>query len=222
MTSRTYGQYCPVAHALDVVGERWTLLIARDLLLMGPRRFTDLQDALPGLGTGLLAQRLKQLEGHGLVSRERLPPPAASTAYVLTESGRRRLGPIVAALAAFGAESLGEPATEQDVDVDRFLRLAAASTAARDADAGGPAVELHVAGRVVHLSSGPGGVLPGEGPAPGGAAVVITLGAAHLPGLALARTSLTELIEAGLARAEGDPEAIAYAARLFASFSPSD
>src|SRR5581483_3423202 len=85
-TRRSYRQYCGVARALDVVGERWTLLIIRDLLL-GPRRYKDLLEGLPGIGTNLLADRLKELERHGIVRRTVLPPPAGSTVYELTDLG---------------------------------------------------------------------------------------------------------------------------------------
>jgi DNA-binding HxlR family transcriptional regulator len=85
---RSYEQYCAVAKALDVVGERWTFLILRDLVHLGPRRFSDLLRALPGIGKSLLAARLRHLEQAGLVRRRRLPPPAASTVYELTDLGR--------------------------------------------------------------------------------------------------------------------------------------
>ena len=85
--SRRYHQYCPVARVLDVIGERWTLLIVRELLL-GPRRFTDLADGLPGIGSSVLTTRLKQLEQTGLVAKRTLPPPAASVVYELTDEGR--------------------------------------------------------------------------------------------------------------------------------------
>jgi DNA-binding HxlR family transcriptional regulator len=82
-----YGQYCPVAHALEVVGERWSLLIVRDLM-GGPKRYTDLASGLPGIGTNILAGRLKDLESVGVLRKYRLPPPAASQVYELTEYGR--------------------------------------------------------------------------------------------------------------------------------------
>src|ERR671915_2625434 len=105
---RSYQQYCAVAKALDVVGERWTLLILRDLVHLGPRRYTDLLHALPGIGTNLLAARLRALEEAGVVRRRRLPPPAASTVYELTEYGAG-LDEAVYALARWGARSLGPP-----------------------------------------------------------------------------------------------------------------
>jgi DNA-binding HxlR family transcriptional regulator len=99
-TSRTYGDACSIARALDVVGERWGLLVVRELLL-GPQRFSDLRRALPGASSNMLTDRLRELEGHDVVHRRRLPPPAASVVYELTESGRE-LEPIVLALGGWG------------------------------------------------------------------------------------------------------------------------
>lgn len=87
MKNRSYNQFCALAYALDAVGERWTLLIIRELLT-GPRRFTDLIDGLPGISTNLLSERLKRLEQRGITNRRVLPPPAASTVYELTPFGQ--------------------------------------------------------------------------------------------------------------------------------------
>lgn len=84
---RSYEQFCGLARALDHVGHRWTLLIVRELLL-GPKRFTDLREGLPGIANNLLADRLRHLQDDGLIARRELPPPAATTVYELTESGR--------------------------------------------------------------------------------------------------------------------------------------
>jgi DNA-binding HxlR family transcriptional regulator len=105
--SKRYDQYCPIACALSVVGERWTLLVARELLY-GPKRYTDLVDHLPGIGTNILAARLKELEAAGLVEKRKLPPPAASTVYELTPSGRE-LRPVLHELARYGARLMGPP-----------------------------------------------------------------------------------------------------------------
>src|ERR1700757_4657517 len=104
---RRYDNYCPVARSLDVLGERWTLLVVRDLL-MGPRRYTDLREALPGIATDLLTARLRTLEEAGYVQRRKLPRPAPVTVYELTPSGRR-LGYVVLELARVGLEHLGPP-----------------------------------------------------------------------------------------------------------------
>jgi DNA-binding HxlR family transcriptional regulator len=106
MTKR-YDQYCPMAHALDLVGERWSMLIVRELM-RGPKRYTDLVDGLGGIGTNVLAARLRDLESHGIVTRTTLPPPAASRVYQLTEYGRG-LRPAMRELALWGARSLGPP-----------------------------------------------------------------------------------------------------------------
>ena len=87
MAKRTYGQTCSIARALDVLGERWTLLIIRELLL-GPRRYKDLLGKLEGIGTNLLSDRLKALESDGLIEKTQLPPPASVQAYRLTDTGR--------------------------------------------------------------------------------------------------------------------------------------
>lgn len=108
MSRRNYEQVCALAYALDVVGERWTLMIARELLF-GPRRYSDLLRELPGLGTNLLAQRLKDLEGAGLIEQHRLPPPAASSVYELSATGRAGLQPIIRALADLGVTYLQYP-----------------------------------------------------------------------------------------------------------------
>ena len=81
---RSYGQYCALAKALDVLGDRWTLLIVRELMLAGPSRYTDLRNGLPGIATNLLSDRLRELEAAGVVAREQAPPPVATTLFSLT------------------------------------------------------------------------------------------------------------------------------------------
>ncbi len=104
---KRYDQYCPIAHSLGLVGERWSLLVVRELV-DGPKRYTDLVDGLPGIGTNILASRLKDLEAGGIVRKTKLPPPAASTVYELTECGRG-LRPVLHELARWGARTLGPP-----------------------------------------------------------------------------------------------------------------
>ena len=107
MPARSYGQYCPVAKTLELVGERWTLLIVRELLV-GPQRFTDLHAALEGIPRNLLADRLRDLEAHDIVTRAELPPPAARAVYQLTEAGQGLL-PVIGALAQWGLTHLPPP-----------------------------------------------------------------------------------------------------------------
>lgn len=108
--AKRYDQYCPVAHALELVGERWALLVVRELL-NGPKRYTDLAGALPGIGTNILANRLRDLEGAGVIQKRRLPPPAAASVYELTPYGEELREPLYA-LGRWGARSLGPPTTK--------------------------------------------------------------------------------------------------------------
>jgi DNA-binding HxlR family transcriptional regulator len=114
--AKRFEQYCPIAHAMSLVGERWALLVVRELL-KGPRRYTDLAAGLPGIGTNVLATRLRELEAAGVVTRRRLPPPAASTVYELTDYGAQ-LEEVLHAVARWGARSLGLPRTHDELDAD--------------------------------------------------------------------------------------------------------
>src|SRR5437764_6436136 len=103
MSARSYGQYCPIATALDLLGDRWTLLILRELL-GGPRRYSDLRAELPGIATNLLAERLKELTEGGFVDRNELPPPIARTVYSLSEVGWQRVPPVLRSIAWLGMD----------------------------------------------------------------------------------------------------------------------
>src|SRR5919202_101285 len=130
---RGYDQYCPIAHALDLVGDRWALLVVRELL-HGPKRYTDLTNGLPGIGTNILAARLRELEEGGIVQKRRLPPPAASTVYELTEYGLG-LNEAIYALARWGVRTLGPPGPEDELYPEWGLNAFAAlfdPEAARD------------------------------------------------------------------------------------------
>ena len=111
--SKKFDQYCPVAHALSLVGERWALLVVRELM-HGPKRYTDLAHGLPGIGTNILAARLRDLEECGVVEKRKLPPPAASMVYELTEYGTG-LNETLYALARWGARSLGPPGPDDEM-----------------------------------------------------------------------------------------------------------
>jgi len=113
MPARSYGHYCPVAKTLELVGERWTLLIVRELLV-GPQRFTDLHATLEGIPRNLLADRLRDLEANGVIARKALPPPAARSVYELTEAGMALL-PVIGALAQWGLAHLPPPAPGEAV-----------------------------------------------------------------------------------------------------------
>jgi len=117
-TTRTYDDGCAAAHALDLVGERWALLVVRELLL-GPKRFTDLRAGLPNASPNVLAQRLRDLEAAGVVRRRRLPPPAASKVYELTEWGRD-LEPVIISLGKWGVRSPSKP-PDAELGIDSLI-----------------------------------------------------------------------------------------------------
>jgi DNA-binding HxlR family transcriptional regulator len=118
---RSYGQECALARALDVVGERWTLLIVRELLIRDGCRYTDLRQGLPGIPTNLLADRLEAMEGAGLITKEAAPPPVATNLFRLTQRGRD-LEPVIAALGRWGAPLLN-PNPEKNSFCDHWVAL---------------------------------------------------------------------------------------------------
>jgi DNA-binding HxlR family transcriptional regulator len=204
---RSYGQYCTLARALDVVGERWTLLVIRELL-NGPKRFTDLIDGLPGIGRNLLAARLRSLEAAGLVRRSELPPPAASKVYELTDDGRA-LGPALAELSKWGIERLGEPERGLAfrpiwvINSMTYMADPSASTGVHER------YEFRVDADVFHLSVDDGVVEARTGPAerPN---LVVTVGAETLEAIFLGEKSAEEAIAAGEVGFDGPAEAIGH------------
>ena len=164
---RSYGQYCSVAKALDVVGDRWTLLIIRELLVRGACRYTDLKNGLPGIATNLLADRIRELEAAGLVYREEAPPPIATTLVRLTEAGAE-LDPVMRALGWWGIRYMAEPADNDafcsqwfTYPVEFFLRD-------REPDAPPAVIELRSGAdpAVIEVSGGAVSVRVGSVPAP--------------------------------------------------------
>lgn len=145
---RTYNQYCGLARALDHVGSRWTLLIVRELLL-GPKRFSDLRAGLPGIANNLLADRLRQLQDDGLVTRHELPPPAASTVYELTEAGQQLREPIDALIRWGGRWLVTGP--QGDEFRGEWLALALDALDAARIEPG-EVIEFDVDGEVVGLT----------------------------------------------------------------------
>lgn len=133
MAEHRYQQYCALARALDIAGDRWTLLIVRELA-PGPRRFTDLVDGLPRIPRNLLTDRLRSLESHGIVARQELPPPAARQVYELTDDGRD-LAHAMAPLIAWGARRIGERKPTESFR-SRWPAVAMAALADREAAKG--------------------------------------------------------------------------------------
>jgi DNA-binding HxlR family transcriptional regulator len=161
--SRAYHQYCPVARVLDVVGERWSLLIMRELLL-GPRRFTDLAQGLPGIGTSVLTTRLKQLEQNGLVAKKTLPAPAASVVYELTPDALG-VARILAAMADWGTTLLGRPGDDDQIQ-GRWLVLSLAVTTNDARSVPDATYELRIDDDTLHVRASDGHLQPSQGPAP--------------------------------------------------------
>jgi DNA-binding HxlR family transcriptional regulator len=152
---RSYGQYCSIAKALDVIGDRWTLLIVRELLLRGACRYTDLKNGLPGIATNLLADRIRELEATGVICREEAPPPVATTLVHLTETGTE-LGPVLKALGWWGIRYMTGPTGSDEFrsqwfgyPVEFFLRD-------RDPEAAPASIELRTGAdpAVVEVSGG--------------------------------------------------------------------
>ena len=152
---RTYGEYCSIAKALDVVGDRWTLLIVRELLIRGGCRYTDLKDGLPGIATNLLADRIRELESAGLVRREDAPPPIAATLFHLTEAGAELL-PVLDAIGRWGVRYMIDPADGDEFRGHWFAFPARFFLRDRDPDGPPVSIELRAAGSpaVIDISGG--------------------------------------------------------------------
>jgi DNA-binding HxlR family transcriptional regulator len=206
---RSYEQYCAMARALDIVGERWTLLLVRDLLL-GPKRYKDLLDGQPGIGTNMLAARLRQLQDDGLVRQVTLPPPAAAAAYELTATGLA-LAPMLAELGRWGAGFLGKPGPDDALLARPYL--VAIRSARGLADAPACSYELRIGHLAFEARVAGGRCLTREGTATEPDAVlsmdVTTLHAILMEGL-----SPQSAIEQGLVT--GDTEHLERFATTFA------
>jgi DNA-binding HxlR family transcriptional regulator/putative sterol carrier protein len=163
MARRSYEQYCPAARALDLLGERWTLLVIRELLL-GPKRYTDLLNGLSGIGPNVLAERLRHLQDARIVDRKTLPPPAASTVYELTPLGQE-LRPVLLSLMNWGLHLLGPPKPGESFNPAWLLQTLEAG-ADREAALGlHESYEFCIDGTVFHVDVDDGEVVAREGPA---------------------------------------------------------
>lgn len=208
-----YAQYCPVARAVEVLGERWTLLIGRELLI-GPQRFSDLLRRLPGLSTSVLAERLASLEERGLVARRELPPPAPASVYELTEAGRG-LKPLLYELARFGLRFMGRPQPGDHNEPD-WLRLGlevfrrASATPPRVFSIRIPDGEREIR---IHVAGGAQGTVVSDADAPADAIVF----AAPVAVLGLVSGALDPAAAAssGAIRVEGDAAALRELPALF-------
>jgi DNA-binding HxlR family transcriptional regulator len=197
---RAYGQYCGLARAAELVGERWALLILRDLLV-GPKRFTDLRHGLPRIPTNILSDRLKELEDTGVVRRRVLPRPAGSIVYELTEYGAD-LEEAIKHLGRWGARSLGEPRPDEIVTVDSLTMALRTTFRPEMADGVRASYELRLGPVVLHARVEDGQLSVGEGSLPQ-ADLVIETGPA-LKALLAREISPAEAIQQGLVQLRGD------------------
>ncbi|MFB7080044.1 winged helix-turn-helix transcriptional regulator [Streptomyces sp. NPDC056308] len=198
---RSYDQFCATARSLDSVGDRWTLLIVRELLA-GPRRYTDLHADLPGVSTDVLASRLKDMEQSGLVTRRRLPPPAAASVYELTERGHGLL-PVLAALAEWGAPALTD---RRPTDAVRAHWFALLLLRALDGLTSPGVVEVRLDEGEFHVRVGgaeAGAAVYGDGPA-AHADVRIALDVEACLALGRGELTLTGAVEDGRVEVSGD------------------
>jgi DNA-binding HxlR family transcriptional regulator len=211
MKQRSYKHYCPIAHALDLVGDRWTLLIVRDLLL-GPKRFSDLSGGLPGLGTNILTDRLKSLEQAGIIQQRVLPPPAASTVYELTAYGQTLEGPLNA-LAQWGGQTLGQSQPDQVISRDSVMLTVRALFRALALPAGPTIYAVDVGDArlreriTVRVTDGRVEVAHGDSTPPN---IVLHMDVDTLFALAGGFVSLADSIACGRVQAHGSPDVLAH------------
>lgn len=210
---RSYRQYCAVARGLDVIGDRWTLLIVRDLLL-GPKRYKDLLDGLPGIGTNLLADRLRELEGAGLIERSVLPPPAGSAVYALTERGEA-LQPVLIAIGRWsGRFFLGEPHDDDVMVASAYfvaMRSSFKADLARDVK---ETYQFLVGGRVFEVAVDNGTCTTSEGHT-SMPDVVFSMEVETLNALLLEGLSAEEAVGSGRVVVSGDPASLTRFVRAF-------
>jgi len=207
---RSYQQNCPLAKGLDVLGERWTLLILRELI-GGARRYGDLRAQLPGIATNLLADRLRELEEAGLVNREELPPPVARTVYTLSETGWRKVLPVVKAIATFGLDMV-VPDESALTPLNGFLAgilLAFDPAVVGDLTA---SYRIEIDGRRFEFAVDKGGLTAAQGPP----AVTVTATAADVITARLGATVADRKAALRRVKFEGDADALETMRRVFA------
>jgi DNA-binding HxlR family transcriptional regulator/putative sterol carrier protein len=201
-----------VARALDVVGDRWTLLVVRELL-SGPKRFKDIAHGLPGIGTGLLAARLKALEEKAVIQRVTLPPPAGSSVYELTESGKE-LEPVIFGLARWGIPRLGEVRVA-DHFRPGWAVLGMQVTCRPDATVGlHETYEFRIGEEVIHVRVEDGSVRPGYGPA-AAPVLTMTMDPATFRDIISGAVDPPDALASGALRLEGDNKAIGRMLQVF-------
>ncbi|MGI9823659.1 winged helix-turn-helix transcriptional regulator [Agromyces sp. Marseille-Q5079] len=211
MVKRSYQDACAAAHALDLIGERWAMLVVRELLF-GPKRFTDLRGGLPAASPNVLAQRLRELEQAGVLRKRRLPPPAAASVYELTAWGQE-LEPVIIALGRWGGRS---PALLRDAEMSAdsialALRTSFSPELARGLDAELD-LRMHEDAFALAVSEDGLRIRRGESPLP---AAVITADSSTVKDVIWNGRSIEAAEEAGELSLSGDRELVQRFVRLF-------
>jgi DNA-binding HxlR family transcriptional regulator/putative sterol carrier protein len=214
MPEHRYQQYCALARALDVAGDRWTLLIVRELM-PGPRRFTDLIHGLPGIGRNLLTQRLRALEADGVIARRELPPPAARQVYELTADGRD-LADATARLIAWGARRMGGREPTESFRA-RWAAVAMAALADREAARGVSETYQYLVGRsAFHFTVDDGSVQLHDGRAQD-PAVVLTTDEETWLDIVSGKASASSMTASGALTVTGEPRAAKRLGEIFSA-----
>jgi DNA-binding HxlR family transcriptional regulator/putative sterol carrier protein len=212
MPEHRYQQYCALARTLDVAGDRWTLLIVRELA-PGPRRFTDLLDGLPGISRNLLTERLRGLERDGIIARQELPPPAARLVYELTNDGRD-LAAAMAPLIAWGARRLGERGPTESFRA-RWAAVGMASLADREAAKGVRETYQYLAGdSAFHFTVDDSSIKLHDGRARD-PAVVVTTDEETFADVASGKITASSAVATGALTIAGDPQAVKRLRKIF-------
>jgi DNA-binding HxlR family transcriptional regulator/putative sterol carrier protein len=212
MPQHRYQQYCALARALDIAGDRWTLLIVRELV-PGPRRFTDLIDGLPGISRNLLTERLRDLERDGVIARQELPPPAARQVYELTDDGRD-LAVAMAPLIAWGARRLGDHDPTETFRA-RWAAVGMAALADREAARGVSETYQYLVGQSAFyftIDDGSIRVHDGEAEDP---AVVLTTDEETWADIAAGKIAASSAAATGALTVAGDPQAAKRLGKVF-------
>jgi DNA-binding HxlR family transcriptional regulator len=206
MNNRSYNQYCGLAYALDIIGERWTILLVRELIA-GPRRFKDLLDGLPGISTNLLAERLKNLEQQGVIRRRTLAPPAGSAVYELTATGRA-LEPMLLELGRWGSQFVPPtPEAATVLPVGSYALTLKTFFRPEQAQGINETYELDVDGEVLQVQIKDGEIHIQQGETLRANVVFYTDRRSYL-GLLAGQIQPDEAISSGIIRIEGEPDAL--------------